>query len=79
MTTITLKLPDGLDAKLKAAAKRAGSTKSELTRKAIEVFLGSPGVAKRGSCLELANDLAGCLRGPKDLSSKKKHLAGYGQ
>ena len=79
MTTVTLKLPDGLDAKLRAAVKRTGSTKSELTRRALEAFLSSAGLAKPGSCLELANDLAGCLRGPKDLSNKKKHLAGYGR
>ncbi len=38
----TIKLPDGLDARLRHEAERRGITISELTREAIETHLGVP-------------------------------------
>jgi predicted DNA-binding protein len=40
MRRTTVKLPDDLDARLRYEAARRGTTISELTREAIEVFLG---------------------------------------
>ena len=80
MTTLSLKLPAGLNARLEAAAKKKGRTKSEVAREALEAFLGA-GASSRGggSCFDLARDLAGSLKGPGDLSYSKRRLRGYGK
>jgi len=78
MRTMSLKLPDEIDARLEARARALGQTKSALTREALTRFLESeptPGV----SCLDLVHDLAGVARGPGDLASNKKHMRGYGR
>ena len=79
MTTISLKLPAGLRTRLEAAARRKGTTKSELVREAIEAFLARGVPSGPGSCLDLARDLAGSVEGPRDLSFARKHLRGYGK
>ena len=42
MQRTTVKLPDDLDARLRHEAQRRGVTVSEITREAIERFLGAP-------------------------------------
>ena len=42
MQRTTIKLPDDLDARLRHEAQRRGKTVSELTREAIEAYLGGP-------------------------------------
>ena len=80
MKTISLKLPEGLHAKLQRAAKRCGRSKSDVVRTALEQFLnGERTVAPPGSLLERAGKLIGCLEGPGDLSYNKKHVEGFGQ
>jgi hypothetical protein len=79
MTTLSLKLPVGLNARLEAAARKKGRTKSEVVREAIEAFLATGVPSRAGSCLDLARDLAGSVKGPGDLSYSKKHLRGYGK
>lgn len=78
MRTISLKLPDEVDAKLEAQARRTGRTKSAITREALSRFLEED-VATGVSCLDLVRDLVGTARGPGDLSSNKKFLRGYGR
>ena len=78
MKTISLKLPDDIDAKLELRASVLGMTKSAITREALSRHLEgapTPGV----SCLDLVRDLVGTARGPGDLASNKKHLRGYGR
>jgi len=79
MKTISLKLPEALDAKLSTAARRRGQTKSALAREILEESLGKGERPGSGSCLELAADLVGCVKGPGDLSYNKRHLLGFGQ
>jgi post-segregation antitoxin (ccd killing protein) len=43
----TVKLPDGLDARLRHEAQRRGMTVSELTRQAIEAHLGGKQTRRR--------------------------------
>lgn len=76
MRTTSLKLPDDLDAKLKAAAG-PGRSKSTIMREALESYLGkSP---RRRSFLDQARDLAGSVVGPADLSTNRARLGGYGR
>jgi predicted transcriptional regulator len=79
MRTITLKLPDGLAARVSATVRRRGVSTSALVREALEDRLGSEKRDRAGSCLDLAGDLAGVLGGPADLSSNGRHLKGYGR
>ena len=80
MRTVTLKLPEGLASRLNAVVRRRSMTRSAVLREALEAHLGSALGEGRGSCLELASDLIGSLRGlPRDLSSNRRHLKGYGR
>jgi len=51
-------------------------SKSALVRQAMEQRRRQPG---KGICLDLMADLCGSVRGPRDLSTKPKHLGGFGQ
>jgi hypothetical protein len=79
MRTITVKLPDGLAARVSAAVRRRGVSTSTLVREALEERLAGEKRGRGGSCLDLAGDLAGIVDGPADLSSNPKRLRGYGR
>ena len=79
MKTLSVKLPDGLDARLAAVARRRKTSKSMVVRKALETALRDDGTAARGSALDLVRDLVGCVEGPGDLSYNKKHMKNYGR
>lgn len=75
MKTISLKVPDGLDAHLERLAVERGTSKSELVRQALEAHLETllGGVGERSFAM-LAGDLAGCILGPSDLSTSAVRL-----
>lgn len=79
MKTLSLKLPEILFEQITSIARARGESRSALVRKAIEYFITGNHHEQEGSCLDLANDLAGSVNGPKDLSFNKNHLRGYGQ
>jgi hypothetical protein len=79
MKTLSVKLPDGLDARLTAAARRRKTTKSNLVRKTLQEVLREQDQPKRGSALDLVRDLVGCVAGPADLSVNKAHLKTFGR
>lgn len=80
MKVLSVKVPEALDRKIAAALKRRGMQKSEVVREALERFLDENHEARRGSFLDLAGDLVGCVKdAPVDLSSNPKHLDGYGR
>ncbi|HPO15310.1 MAG TPA: CopG family transcriptional regulator [Candidatus Hydrogenedentes bacterium] len=78
MKTVTLKLDEGLDKKLSATARKQGTTKSDLLRKALLLYMSSEIAVQPGSCLDLADDLIGCVEGPADLSTNKEYIKGFG-
>jgi Arc/MetJ-type ribon-helix-helix transcriptional regulator len=79
MKTLSLKLPETLDSRLTAAARRRGQSRSAVVREALEALLGGDNAGREGSCLDLAADLAGCVAGPGDLSVNPDRLRGYGR
>lgn len=79
MKTISLKLSDSFDTQLTLIARQKGVSKSALVREALERFLRTNGNEEKGSALALAEDLAGCLEGPEDLSVNKEYLQGFGR
>lgn len=82
MRTLSMRVPEALDHDLEELAQRRGVSKSALIRDAmVELVSGErdSGGAPAGSFLAAAEDLAGCVDGPEDLSYDKDHLDGYGQ
>ena len=79
MKTISLKIPESLEQRLQRSAHDAGVNKSELLRQALEHFLSRDKTAGTASVTALAGDLAGCFRGPENLSTDASHLDDYGQ
>jgi hypothetical protein len=74
-----VKLPDGLDAKLTAAARRRKTTRSSLVRRTLQDALREEGTPQRGSALDVVRDPIGCVSGPADLSVNKAHLKTFGR
>lgn len=75
MTTISLKLPDALlrEVAREAEARRVG--KSTVIRDCLERVLQRGRRSKEPvTCLDLMGDAVGSFRGPRDLSSNRRHL-----
>ncbi len=80
MKTVSMKLPDDLDARLRVFARQTGLSRSEIVRQAILAYLpGDKEHASAHSALDLVEDLVGCVEGPPDLSTNRKHMEGYGE
>ncbi len=79
MKSLSLKLPDALDAKLAAVARKRRASKSAVVREALEAYIAHGGKVIPGSALDLAKDLAGCLEGSGDLSYNKRYMRGFGR
>jgi predicted transcriptional regulator len=78
MKTLSIKVPEALAERIDQAAVAAERSRSEMIREAIEQFLIRRDDPSAGSFAAQAADLAGCLRGPEDLSFEPQHLDGYG-
>jgi hypothetical protein len=76
---MSLRLPEALDARLTACARKLGRSKSDLARDLIQEGLNKRNGKRQPTCLELAGDLVGCLQGPGDLSFNKKYMEGFGK
>ena len=79
MTTISLKVPVTLDSRLTEEAQRRRTSKSAVVRECIEKALLAPRKDRAASCLDLAGDLAGCLKGPRDIATNPRQLDDFGQ
>lgn len=80
MKVLSLRVPKELDRKLSAVAKHRSMRKSVVVREALERYLYESREIRKGSFLDLAGDLVGCVKdAPADLSSNPKHLDGYGR
>lgn len=78
MKTLTLKLPEILETRLNHLARKKGLSRSEIIRRALFEYL-SKDLKESGSFLDLAQDLAGSIEGPSDLSTNKAHFKEYGK
>lgn len=79
MKSVSLKLPDDLNARLEQIAKQRAAAKSDVVRDALEQYLAGKNNGARLSCLDLADDLAGTVEGPADLATNPKHMRGFGR
>jgi Ribbon-helix-helix protein, copG family len=76
MATQPIKLPEPLDRKLTAIAKKQHSTRAKVLREALEAYDKQTG---RPTVEALGADLIGSLQGPGDLLSNPKRMSGYGR
>lgn len=79
MTTISLKVPDTLDSRLAEEARRRRTSKSAVIRECLDKVMLAPKKDRAATCLDLAEDLAGCLKGPRDIATNPKYLDDFGQ
>ena len=79
MKTLTLKLPEILEARLETLARKNGLSRSEIVRRALVAYFSRDDVSDSGSFLDLARDLAGSVEGPSDLSTSKAYFERYGK
>lgn len=79
MKTLSLKVPESLDRRLSRLVVSTGMSKSDAIRAALEAYLDTAGTAANGSVLDLAGDLAGCVKGPGDLSVNPRYMRNYGK
>lgn len=76
MKVITVKLPDALAEWLARTARELGRPQSDLVREALQRRSEGAGAP---NCHDLLADVCGTIDGPKDLSTHRKHMAGFGQ
>ncbi|MDQ3623651.1 MAG: BrnA antitoxin family protein [Verrucomicrobiota bacterium] len=79
MTTISLKLPEAVAERLAAEAHARQKPKSALVREFIERGLSGTTAKDRPSFHALAKDKVARFRGPRDLATNPKHMAGFGR
>jgi len=76
MKTVTVKLPEPLATWLAGRSHELGHTQSDLIRDALErLRQGSAG----NSCHDAFADVCGSVKGPKDLATHTRHMAGFGE
>ena len=79
-TRITVRVPETLTARLRRRSRAEGSTESELIREALESYLGKSN--RDRTAYELAEEagiIASMRDAPKDLSTNRRHLKGFGK
>jgi len=81
MHTLTIKIPLRLEQDIAMASQREHLSKSELVRRAVQVYIGQiPAQTLKQSALDKAGDLVGCFSGgPSDLSTNPRHLDDFGR
>jgi len=80
MTTISLKLPEALVARLEAEARSRQKSKSAIIRDYLEQGLNGVQRGKRPSFYERVQDLCGVGHsGVPDLATNPKHMEGIGK
>lgn len=79
MYTLTLKIPEIIKEKLKTYSKSKGLSKSEIVRNALIDYFDKDDFKKQGTFYNMAEDLAGSIEGPSNLSVNKDYLSKYGQ
>ena len=80
MTTISVKIPEKLKLQMEIESSRRGVSQSQLIREALERAFAPEESAAKTTVFHLTRDLCGSVTGgPRDLSSNKKHLEGYGE
>ncbi len=75
MRTVSIKLPEALDAAVTELAARQQTNRSAVVREALVAYTAQ----RQRSVTALVDEIAGAFDGPADLSTNPKHMAGYGK
>ena len=73
---MTIRLREQLVDQLEAEARRTNRTKGHIVREALEARLRTK--HEVGNALAALAKYVGSIDGPRDLSTNKRHLAGFG-
>jgi hypothetical protein len=73
--TLTIRLDESVAEQLTEEAKRTKRSKGQIVREALADYMRR----SRPNALQAASKYVGCVDGPADLSTNKKHLAGLGR
>jgi len=77
---ITVRVPQALTVRLRDCSRAKGTTESELVREALENYLGHSGGERSAYDLaEEAGIIGPARNGPRDLSTNKRYLKGFGK
>ena len=76
--SLTIRLDDELAEALENKAQKANRSRGQIVREALAEHLGGK-EGDQPSALQALGKYVGRMRGPKDLSTNKKHLAGMGR
>lgn len=79
MNTLSIKIPEDVDAALTRVAANRHVSKSLLIREACGQYLASLPDNDSISLLERMDGIVGALAGPGDLSTNPAYMDGYGQ
>lgn len=75
MDAVSFKVPPVLRRRLAEEARRRRVSQSTVIRETLEAaLLERPAARGELTCADLAGDLIGCFRGPRDLSTNKRYL-----
>jgi hypothetical protein len=72
---LTVRLDEAASQQLAEESKRTKRSKGQIVREALADYLRR----KRPNALQAARKYVGCVDGPSDLSTNKKHLANLGR
>jgi hypothetical protein len=75
MRAVSLKIPEDLERLLDHLAAERNLSRSDVVREALRAYA----IESRASVTAAAGDLVGALDGPGDLSTARKHMAGFGE
>lgn len=78
MTTITCKIPEGMNAQLENIARGRRVSKSVVLREALESKIKAE-KSTAPTAYDVAGHLCGKLRGPSDLATNPKHMREFGE
>lgn len=79
MKMLTVKIPAALDTELRQCVRETRQPRSVIVRAALHGWLLRRRRQAAQNCLAQVADLVGCVEGPRDLATNKKHLDGYGR
>lgn len=80
MTTITCRIPDGLNEQLEAEASRKLVPKSALVRDALERSLKHLGQTRKRTAFDRVKNLCGIIKdGVTDMSTNAKYMRNFGK
>lgn len=79
MKNVSVKLSNSTYHKMVSIAEKRKITKSDLIRAAIEMILSGQKITTKPTAYDLSADLCGSLKAPKDLSTNKDYLEGFGE